>query len=203
MFRLNNQKFYRMRILKNILLLVSILNCYIGNSQCENPIKRTEINQKMMIWGYFSEEGTKLYVAEVTKGGKVFTCRFLHSQSSYTMEFSSCGGIDFDAEFCTAKVMKNVGGKFKKGSTFNFKIFEPSTDCAFSNPSTVIVTFPDNKRYLGVMKEIDSLYEITFQHSLSIYEIDKKTLKVVSKTKGSYHVGDQVKLEFAQGVVIN
>lgn len=203
MFRLNNQKFYSVRILKSIILLVSILSCYIGNSQCENPIKRTEINQKMMIWGFFSEDGTKLYVAEVTKGGNTFTCRFLHSESSYTMEFSSCGEIDFDAEFCTAKVIKNVGGKFGKGSTFNFKVFEASANCAISDPSTVIATFPDGKRFLGVLKEVDNFYEITFQHSLSVYKIDQKSLKIVSKTKGSYRVGSQIKLEFAQVIIVN
>ena len=176
----------------------------IAQAQCEERISGRQLEKGMFVLCTPEAAGSQSYVAEVLSvNGTDFTCRFLHSNTTYQLtDFRRAG--KGSAATMQATVRSSKGGAFQTGSVFIVNVYMADPDpCDIStaplkNQYVVIATFiADKKRYMGKIMPVSGGYEIQFQHSKSVYTVDKK-FKVTKVVKGGYLVGSQLELVHAR-----
>ena len=189
-----------MKKLIGIILIFNWLST--SKAQCPEYIENQQIEAGMLI--FCSPEDGGKYVAEIkTVTPEYFTCTFLKSGNNYT--FSNPELINEDSKSLTKiTVISNRGGKYKRGTSFFANFYMPDPDpCDLNSISPVkltqvIVTFPDNKFYLGAyINGIDGYYFVKFTHSSSDYTFSKDG-KVVTVKNGGYAVGTPVSVVHAR-----
>ena len=182
-------------------MLIVCLNLQIAIAQCESKIYKPSLETGMMIIGVM-DDGSKIYVARVISvTGTDFDGQFVHSNSLYSFKNMK---TDSD-ELSEATVTKNTRGKYPPGTIFKFFIYATAaSDCSLENHfaddnTPCISTFNDGKTFLGNVEQQGENYIITYWHSNSIYTFDKDW-KIIKVSGGSYPVGQNVKVAYAQKV---
>ena len=186
-----------------IILFLTTLN-QLSIAQCEPTTKRDNLAVGMMVLGTFDNNDADIYSARITKvnqGG--FECEFVHTNSNYVFgDFSQ--SADY---YATAKVISNRGGKFAAGTVFKFIIYVAAPNACDLRSTEIpqdvvcISTFPDGKTFLGFLSKTTEEYTILYPHSFSTYTFDGKW-KITKVKGGKYKVGQAVKIEFAQQVIL-
>ena len=186
-----------------IIIFLTTIN-QLSIAQCELTTKKENLAIGMIVLGTLDNNDADIYSARITKvtqGG--FECEFVHTNSNYIFDdFSQ--GVDF---YATAKVISNRGGKFAAGTVFKFIIYvaAPSACDLLSTeiPQGVvcITTFSDGKTFLGFLSKTPEEYTVFYPHSFSTYTFDGKW-KITKVKGGKYKVGQAVKIEFAQQVIL-
>lgn len=163
----------------------------------------------------FSTEKT-IYTAEVfSVTGTSFSCRFLHSQSTYTFKNLSEGETIYDF---TAAVESTKGGAYKKGTNALFYIYRPDYKAAVTSSNynayleknkrlngqaNIIVKFPDDLKYMAFVKTPvtadNSVVSVFFTHTSSVYTINIADGKVV-QSGGAYKSGTKARFFECQRV---
>jgi hypothetical protein len=162
-----------------------------------------QLKPGMMVFGRF-KDGDVQYVAEIlTASGDNFTCRFVHSNSVYTMKQGEAEmNGTMSAMQRTANVVSSRGGKFAAGSKFLFNAFVALPgECNYGTgagywDNFVIATFADGKRFLGVANAEGDKTTITFLHSAAVYEFSKSG--VVLSSTGGYIKGSKATIKCAE-----
>ncbi|RYE25625.1 MAG: hypothetical protein EOP45_04600 [Sphingobacteriaceae bacterium] len=200
----------RNSIIKISITLISLLSFYgYSKAQCEVSISKKNLESGMLLEGVFENDPTAtVYVAEILSvEGNKFSCRFVHSNSTYKFNLGKTEKIEDGNSFSSAKVVSNINGKFATGRTFSFAVFLPDPNgCNLSfksdfGPVNVVTTFPDGKPFVGRLTKVKNNYNITYLHSGNKYVFDPNWI-VKSRIKGSYQVGTKVKAVYAKEVII-
>ena len=191
-----------MKTLIIILFLTTLTQLSIA--QCELETKRENLAVGMIVIGTLDNNDADIYssrITKVTQGG--FECEFVHTNSNYVF-----GDFSQDSDFyATAKVVSNRGGKFAAGTIFKFLVYVAAPDACDLRSEEMpehlicITTFQDGKTFLGFLSRTNDEYTIFYPHSSSTYTFDGKW-KITSVKGGKYKVGQAVKIEFAQKVIL-
>ena len=188
-------------------LLITIALIYLSaacNAQCPDFITNKKLEKGMFIYtDPGTTAGTK-YVAQILSvNGSDFTCRFLHSNSTYSFTDFKKAAVGSSATM-QATVKSSKGGGFLPGTIFKMNVYmaDPDrcdvTDASEAQPYFVIGTFiADNKSYLGRLAPEEEGYKIAFFHSKNLYILDEK-FKVKKVNGGGYNVGSQLVIVHAR-----
>jgi len=194
-----------MKLYKITGIIVLVLSGIFAAAQCPESISTSQLKPGMFVCGTMKGE-SKLYVAEIiTAGSKDFIAEFLHSRSAYSFDNLKQTA---DNKSFQVLVESNVGGKFKKGTPFDFAAFVAHPDgCNFKmetdfGPESCISTFPDGKSYLGFLTRKNGVLSINYLHSNSIYTFSNEW-RIKTVKNGTYNVGEKVTTVFAAVVELN
>jgi len=125
----------------------------------------------------FPQEESKTYYAIVTKilSDNNIECKFVHSGTIYIFKLES-GWLE----------VKQTTGSFKKGTrTNNIHVFTETDQDLISVNTLVRVTFSDGNTYLGIVKSMTPLKEISFLHSGNTYSFDGNN--IAHNSEGPYN----------------
>lgn len=191
-----------MRTLITIITLLGLTA--VCHAQCEDKISGRQLQKGMFIYCDPADAVEKRYVAEIlTVSGTDFSCRFLHSNSVYQFtDFKrAANGTPATMQAC---VKSSKGGGFAQGAIFIMNVYMQDPDVcdlsgtSQSDPYEIIATFKaDNKRYLGRIISTTNGYLIKFDHSNSMYTVDKN-FKVIAVKNGGYIIGSQLSVVHAR-----
>lgn len=150
----------------------------------------------------------KIYTAEISSvTGTSFSCRFLHTQSTYVFKNLREGETIYDF---TAVVESTKGGGYQKGTNALFYIYRPDykKEVTSSNyndyleknkhsngQANIIAKFPDGLKYMANIKKSitadNTIVSVFFTHTSSVYTINIADGKVV-ESGGAYKKGTKV-----------